>query len=729
MDNRNRQRLFQVFISIGLGLLLSFKGFAAAPAKAENASKPNIIIIMSDDVGYSDIGAFGGEIRTPEIDSLASNGRKFTQFYNTSRCCPTRASLLTGLYPHQTGIGHMIFDTPHPGYSRTLAPDAIMLAEVLQEAGYGTYLTGKWHLAPRGSDPEDIQYWPTRRGFDKFYGTIAGYGNYWNPRTLCRGETLITPENDPEYKPDTFYYTDAINDNAISFLKQHEEEKGDQPFFLYISHTAGHWPLHAPEEEIDAYDGVYDEGYEAIHQQRVNRLRELNLVPEVNNIAKPVGNWDSVENKDIEASLMETYAAMITRMDKGIGNVMDHLKKTGQFDNTIVFYFQDNGGCAVDWFRTDYEHRENYEPMEPNELQTRSIFSGPLQTRDGRPVRMGHDIKPGPENTYVGYKENWANVSNAPFQKYKRYVHEGGISSPLIVHWPERIAPDGSEPLIREPTHVIDIMPTCLEAAGVEVPDKRKGVKVQPVEGVSLMPVLTESGSLDRGEPIFFEHESNRAVRDGKWKLVALEGEPWSLYDMSKDRGETNNLAETYPNTVARLAAEWYSWAERSRVLPVGGWMDRVGETTLHLAQRDSLAPEESPLLKKSGFDLQVRVLKGPANGVLLAQGDNQNGFSLYLKNNILHLAMRRNGELEHLELDYLPEPPFTVIAGINRRGRAKLGIDDHRMLNFFSGGLQENPKEGLSVGFDSLSPVGEYNSEFPFEGKLGFVDVRGEID
>jgi arylsulfatase len=683
---------------------------------------------MSDDMGYSDSGAYGGEIRTPAIDRLASEGRQFTQFYNTARCCPTRASLLTGLYPHQAGIGHLIYKTPHPGYGDFLSPDSITIAEVLRDSGYGTYMSGKWHLAPRSYDPEkDVEHWPTRRGFDKFYGTIAGSGSFWDPSTLCRGETFITPENDPKYQPDSFYYTDAITDNALTFLEQHLQERGGDPFFLYLAYTSPHWPLHAPKEEIDRYDGVYDKGYAAIREQRVGRLRELGLLPEVGEVADPVGDWNAVKNKEVEAALMETYAAMITRMDQGIGRIVEFLDGSGQFENTLIFYLQDNGACAEDWFGMETNSERKFEPMGPDDRQT---SYRPRQTRDGRPVRRGHDVIPGPADTYSAYKENWANVSNTPFRKFKHYVHEGGISTPLIVHWPENIPSGSSGRLIREPAHLIDIMPTCLEAGGIRPPDMRKGMKIKPFEGVSLMPVLTGSAQLERDRLLFWEHESNRAIRDGKWKLVSLAGEPsWELYDMSQDRGEMNDLSETYPQILTGMAGDWYKWADRTQVLPVGGWMD-VGKnlTSLDLKTGDSLLPESSPMLVDRKLILTAKVLDGPVKGTILAQGTALNGYSLYVRNNRLVLAIRSGGVLETLEMDDVPDAPFIVRGSIAANGRSILGIDDRRVDAYLKRDLPARLGEGLSVGFDSGSPVGEYQSGYPFEGRLGYISVRGDL-
>lgn len=699
-----------------------------APGAGFAEGQPNIIIILSDDMGYSDIGAYGGEIRTPELDRLAREGRQFTQFYNSARCCPSRASLMTGLYPHQAGIGHLIYPTIHSGYGDRLSKDSITIAEVLQEAGYGTYMSGKWHLAPRSYDPVlDVAHWPTRRGFDAFYGTIAGSGSFWDPSTLCRNETFITPENDPVYQPETFYYTDAITDNALMFLQQNKAEDAERPFFLYLSYTAAHWPLHVPEEEMAAYEGRYDGGYEEVHAKRVERLRGLGLVPEVSGLAEPVGDWDAVVNKEVEASLMEAYAAMVTRMDTGIGQIMDYLEETGQSANTLVFYLQDNGACSEDWFGAETTRTAPYEPLGKDTLQT---SYRPVQTRDGRPVRMGPDVIPGPADTYTAYKENWANVSNAPFRKYKHYVHEGGISSPLVVHWPEGLGTArGQQRLVREPAHLIDIMATCLDAAGVAYPEARSGVALQPLAGVSLLPAMVEGGAPIEERLLFWEHEGNRAVRRGQWKLVALDSEPWELYDLGKDRGEMQDLSMIYPRVVAELAGEWYAWAQRSQVLPLGGWMDLDdGRVALDLQQGESLSPENSPLLKGEEVTVSLRVLGGPLEGVLLWQGTEQDGYALTIDRDRLSLTMRNGGVMTSMEMAGLPKAPFTIRASIAANGRARLSVDDRRIDGRLGKPFGVNPDGGLFIGHtgEALGKEGGQLLHDPFAGQLGFVTLRG---
>ncbi len=541
--------------------------FGGRLVQAES-TRPNIVLIMADDMGFSDIGCYGGEIQTPHLDQLAAGGVRLTQFYNTARCCPTRASLLTGLYPHQAGMGHMNYDGKKPGYEGDLRRDAATIAEVLRLAGYGTYMSGKWHVTRHNQADSSQHNWPRQRGFDRFYGTITGAGSFYDPATLARENTFITPENDEHYQPETYYYTDAITDNAISFVRDHLQADAANPFFLYVSYTAAHWPMHALPEDIAKYHGVYDSGYSAARTARLKRVRDMGLVDPAWSLSPQAGNWNAMPHKQWESRCMEVYAAMVDRMDRDIGQLVTFLREQDQLEDTLIFYLQDNGGCAEGVGRKSNAEKiadVEFEPLGRDGLQTKVI---PVQTRDGRPVRMGPEAQPGSEDTYIAYGRGWANVSNTPFREYKHWVHEGGISTPLIIHWPARIALSQRNELFREPAHLIDIMTTCLDAVGAEFPTEIDGATIQPPEGVSLLPAL-QGGSLNRSQPIYWEHEGNRAIRDGKWKLVAKgPSGAWQLHDMEADRTELQDLAADHPGEVDRLAGLWEDWARRARVLP-----------------------------------------------------------------------------------------------------------------------------------------------------------------
>jgi arylsulfatase len=536
--------------------------------------RPNIVVILSDDMGYSDLGCYGGEIRTPNLDALAADGLRFTQFYNTARCCPTRASLLTGLYPHQAGIGHMMDDRGSDGYRGNLNRRCLTIAEALRPAGYRNYATGKWHVT-RDNLPDSPQHnWPRQRGFDRFYGTIGGGGNFFDPSTLVRDDTMISAAADPHYRPATYYYTDAISDHAVGFLSDHARDHASQPFFLYVAYTAAHWPMHALPEDIAKYKGKYDAGYEPIRQARLENAARLGLIERGQGLSPTAGDWDQVDDRAWESAGMEVYAAMVDRMDQGIGKIVAELKRTGQLDSTLLFFMQDNGGCAEDMGRTPRQDHPNIErPGQPTlaAMPIDALFpsvSLPPQTRDGYPVRMGPKVFPGPGDTFVAYGRNWANVSNTPFREYKHWVHEGGISTPLIAHWPRGIAAQGE--LRRQPGHVIDIQATVLDATGTPHPSQRAEGAVQPLEGVSLVPAFENHGL--KREAIFWEHERNKAVRVDDWKLVSKGPQGnWELYDLAKDRIESNDLAGTYPERVEQMARLWRQWAERAQVLPFPG--------------------------------------------------------------------------------------------------------------------------------------------------------------
>ena len=379
------------------GLALLF--ISIVPIAASGAERPNIVLIMSDDMGYSDIGCYGGEIDTPNLDELAANGLRFTQFYNTGRCCPTRASLLTGLYQHQAGIGHMMRDRGLAGYRGDLNDHALTIAQVLKQAGYRNYMAGKWHVTPYRPNNirnPDRDNWPLQRGFDRFYGTIHGAGSFYDPNSLTRGNHYISPYADPKYKPEQYYYTDAISDHAVRYIADHEQIYKDKPFFMYVSYTAAHWPMHALNEDIEKYKGKYDVGYKAIRRARFKRMREMGLLETQWKLSDRVGDWENVEHEKWEARCMAVYAAMIDRMDQGIGDIVDQLKATGELKNTLVLYLQDNGGCAESLGRTpgrpnwvDRLGADEGPPTTDSGLQT---FMVPPVTRDGTKVKMGPDV-------------------------------------------------------------------------------------------------------------------------------------------------------------------------------------------------------------------------------------------------------------------------------------------------------------------------------------------------
>lgn len=553
--------------------LLLLSALTTLAAGTLSAKRPNIILIMSDDMGYSDLGCYGSEIQTPTLDSLAANGLRYTQFYNTSRCCPTRASLVTGLYAHQAGIGHMMTDRGGASFAGDLNNRCVTIAEVLKTAGYSTYMAGKWHLTPLLPTKENPSKhnWPLQRGFDKFFGTIHGAGSFFDPNSLTSGNEFIVPK-------DGFFYTDAISDTTVDYIQNHT---GENPYFIYVSYTAAHWPLHALPEDIEKYKGRYSGGWDELRKERYQRMIDMGLIDRRWKLSDryPSIPWEEAENKPFHERCMEVYAAQIDNMDQGIGRIVEALKEKDQFDNTLILFLQDNGGVAEAYglgrtYRAP-EGGEELKPMGENEFQRDMV---PAYTRDGLPVKVGFGIMPGPADTYIGYAQNWGNASNTPFRMFKHWSHEGGISSPLIAHWPKGIAAKGE--YRRHLTHLIDIMATCVDVAEASYPKRFKGTGIHPLEGVSLTPSF-HNKTLDR-DTLYWEHEGNRAIRVGKMKLVSrayrhpleldviphLSPGQWRLYDMEKDRSETNDLAPEYPGLVYRLAEQWTAWAERVGALP-----------------------------------------------------------------------------------------------------------------------------------------------------------------
>ncbi|MFT4068026.1 arylsulfatase [Paraburkholderia sp.] len=516
-------------------------------------SKPNIILILNDDMGYSDIGCYGGEIETPNLNRLARNGLRYSQFYNTARCSPSRASLLTGLHPHQTGIGVLTYDYGPEGYAGNLNKQCVTIPEVLKSNGYRTYMSGKWHVASSLDEPTDT--WPMQRGFDEFFGTIIGAGSFYDPNTLTRGNTNIEHEASEK---DEFFYTDAISDEAVSFIQKHVSEHPGKPFFQYIAYTAPHWPLHAHEEDIARYKGRFDAGWDALREARLKRLVDDGILRDIWRLSErdpTQPEWTEADHKAWRLRCMEVYAAQIDRMDQGIGRIIAALEQNGQLDNTVIIFLSDNGACAE-----DIPEGVTVDDLVNNLKIARS------HTRKGAEVRFGNnpDLMPGAEDTYQSYGTAWANLSNAPFRLYKHWIHEGGISTPFIVHWPNGIEAKGE--IRHSPGYLPDVMATVLDITRATYPEQHAGNNIAPLEGHSLRTSFVE----DAGErpSMFWEHEGNAAVRIGKWKLVKRYPNPWELYDMDADRTELNDLAGQYPDRVAAMASEYDAWAARCGVIP-----------------------------------------------------------------------------------------------------------------------------------------------------------------
>ena len=543
------------------------------------APRPNILIILADDLGWSDLGCYGGEIRTPNLDSLAAGGLRFTQFYNCTRCCPSRASLLTGLYPHQAGIGLMASDVAakfpgagdkgeaFPGYRGALNASCVTIAQVLKPAGYRTAAVGKWHVGDRE--------FPTQRGFDDFYGFVGGYAvDSWEPRMMTR-----LPGGRPQrnYKPGEFFATDAITDHALDFLG--DMKKSGAPWLLYVAYQAPHFPVQSKREDMTGYPEIYAQGWDKIRGQRLARQKQIGLLPESttltprSKIPHPTAStregsmtadgknpaWDSLpaERRADLAQRMAVYAGMVTGMDRNIGRILADLRASGQLDNTLVLFLSDNGACA-EWEPFGFEMLPTLNPVPGTGLN---------QGTQALPNKLhrGDDIaKMGQAGSFPSYGSGWANACNTPWRLYKHYGHEGGIGTPLIAHWPAGVKARGE--FRAQQGHLIDLMATCVDVAGAKYPAEIEGKKILPREGRSLVPAFANE-PIER-EFLAWEHEGNRAIREGKWKLVSIASAPWELYDMDADRVEMNDLATSQPDRVNAMSAKWETWAKRTNVLP-----------------------------------------------------------------------------------------------------------------------------------------------------------------
>lgn len=531
-------------------------------APAQDKGRPNIIVILADDLGFSDIGCYGSEINTPNLDRLAGKGIRFTQFYNASRCCPSRAALLTGQYNHNAGIGDMTHDQKLPGYRGYLTENTVTLAEVLKAGGYQTGMVGKWHVATTTEQkPKEnhllwlshqkkvpyfapLEQYPVNRGFDKFYGTIWGVVDFFDPFSLVNGDKAI------EKVDKDYYYTDALNDTAVNYIQAFTKAK--KPFFLYVAHTAPHWPLQALPEDIEKYKDVYKKGWDAIRDARLRKMVKNGLFPkgiELPERWKKDRAWAENPDKEWDAYAMAVKAAMIERMDAGIGRIIKTLEQTGQIDNTLILFLSDNGASS--------DNAQNYGPG----------FDRAGSIRTGEDVIFPKDKKtlPGPQNTFASTDDMWSNVSNTPFRYWKTRAFEGGICTPLIAYW-SGVTPKGTVNDV--PGHIIDFMPTFMEMSGASYPKTFKGNAISPYAGVSLVNVLKGEKPKAR-EYLFFEHLRSKAVRYGDWKLVCLnDNSPWELYNLRTDRTEIHNLAAKHPDLVKQLENAWKDWALKNHVLP-----------------------------------------------------------------------------------------------------------------------------------------------------------------
>lgn len=514
--------------------------------KASTKKRPNIIIILADDMGYSDLGCYGSETQTPNLDELGKTGIKLTQFYNASRCCPTRASLMTGLYQHQAGVGDMMNTRKEPAYEGYLNQNCVTIAEALKAGGYNTLMAGKWHI---GQAPG---HWPVNRGFDHYFGLIDGASSYFNPTMPYRpNQKLTIALDDKEFTPGpNWYSTNAYADYALKFIDGNKNT--GKPFFLYMAFTSPHWPIQALPEDIAKYKGKYMAGWDKLREARLARQKALGILPQDTRLSPRDSNlpdWNSLtpEEKDKWDTKMAVYAAMIDRMDQNIGRIRAKLKELHEDKNTVIMFLSDNGASS--------------ESIKGNGFT---------------PEVLAASNKPASDPTsFTSYEFLGANVSNTPFRLFKHWEYEGGTATPFIANFPGVIKPGK---IVNTPAHIIDLMATCLDYAGVAYPKTYKGNTIIPTEGISLAPLL-EGQKWAGHDALFFEHEGNRAVRQGEWKLVSQKPlNKWELYNIKTDRSELNDVSAQYPDKVAAMEALYNQWAARAGVIPFEKLEKRKGE-------------------------------------------------------------------------------------------------------------------------------------------------------
>ena len=666
---------------------------AGWPLASGAAERPNIILMMVDDMGFSDLGYHGSEIDTPNLDALARGGVRFSQFYNSGRCCPTRATLMTGLHPHQTGIGWMT-QPPNsdrgqnepPAYQGYLNRRCATLGEALRPVGYATLMAGKWHLGYN-----DQSRWPLQRGFDRFFGCISGATRFFHPEHP-RGMTLgnVDIEHPESTTDEAFYTTDAYTDYAMRFIREHRRDAGaDKPFFLYLAYTAPHWPLQAFEDDIAKYRGRYRAGWDELRRRRFQRQIELGLIAPSTKLSPRtpgIPDWESLdEKKRDEMDLkMAVYAAMIDRVDQNVGRLVRFLKETGQFENTLILFLSDNGGC-----------------------------------QEGGMLGRGefYDVERRNQQSANSYGEAWANASNTPFRLYKHFAHEGGTATPFFMHWPAKIEPRTD--WYTEPAQLIDLMPTILDVTGGSYPERLYGNELPTLDGVSLRPAFSGE-PLKRAEPIFVEHENHAFVRAGGWKLVGRDVSPrggvdasrWELYDMGLDRTETRDLAAANPSMVKELAGKWMAWSERVGVYPKGPGVPGR-------AKSEPKQPVNSPPVAGRSFRVSATVRHWKPNGVVISHGGVQFGYALYFKDGHPAVALRNQGRLVELIGD-VPVSGKVEIAAHVEADTLRLLVGGKVVAEGESSGLlKKQPGIGLYLGEDFKDPVGSYRVPNKFNGKL----------
>ena len=686
---------------------LSAVAVAAPGAVAAPAARPNVVVVLVDDMGWSDISCYGGEISTPNIDNLAASGLRFTQFYNTARCSPSRASLITGLYPHRAGMGYLddLVVKDSEGTTGRLSDRAVTIGEALQPAGYFTAMSGKWHMGQTHGTP------PWKRGFDRSLSSTHGAVYFPDQKEEKNNPLALNGENLPLNSPilgENWYSTYLFKDYGLRFVDEARAEK--KPFFLYLPFCAPHFPLMAPQEDIAKFKGKYLVGWDKLREERYQRQIKMGLIDPkwpLSPLPPDVPAWDTQSDAEKERfdGIMSVYAAMVSDMDKSVGMLVDGLKKRGVYDNTLILFMSDNGGNAE---------------------------SGPRGIADGDPLGGPHS------RVFEG--QDWATLSNTPFRRYKHFIHEGGISTPLIAHWPDGIPAARNGQLEKQPGHFVDIMPTVLAVTGAKYPKTYKGNEIYPMDGVSLIPDFAGKKQT-RPKPIFWAHEGNRGVRQDKWKLVAKYLDPWELYDLAADRTEQHDLVGQQPKLAAKMAAQWETWAKSSHVDEwTGPRRADSGDVTRksandagsHAVSFDlrpgaNLSRDQAPRIVERDVEISAQLGARHGDGVLVAQGGSQDGLALYVRDGKLAIALRSDGKLTTVTApDALPAGPLQVGASLSKTGALTVRVAGQIVAQGQAPKpLLMMPVDGLQVGRDEAGQVGNYTRDNAFKGDLQKVGIE----
>jgi len=699
---------------------------------------PNIVVIVLDDVGFSDIGAYGSEIRTPNLDALASGGLRYTNFRTCAMCSPTRAALMTGLNHHSAGVGWLAdLDAGYAGYRGDMTRNAATLAEVLRDVGWATMHVGKWHVNVAHTNGANGPYynWPTNRGFDRAYWFQGHSTDYFRPSELIDG---VTPVEPPE--TDDYYATEDLAERAISYVRTQKALDPDKPFYMQLCFPTAHSPLQARGRERDAYRGAYDAGWDAVRAARLERQRKLGVVPETTQLpplSPGADPWDKLTDteKQVFARYMEVYAAMITNMDTQVGRFLTSLEEIGERDNTMVVVFSDNGGSP-----------------EGTTIGTPNVFAAAF----GRPVPIDEAAKlipvMGEDPTFPHYPIGWSCVSNTPFRMYKQYTHLGGVADPLIIAWPKGIAARGE---IRDRfVHVIDLYPTILEAGGVTRPDTYRGRRLKPLEGASVLATFANPKARVRTEQ-YFELGGQRAYMDGDWRLVTrhergtpFEDDRWELYDQSKDTNEMNDLAAAHPDKVKELVAKWNAAAEKYGVYPLDdrNVVVKISQDRLRRGLRrkwvmhppmERISAHVSPSC--GGFDHEITAElvrpAGKGDGVIVACGSQPAGYVLHISGGKLVYEQSLYPWSERIESSVpVPDGEVTVryVQKMTARpfeGTGSLWIGGTKVGEHqFTQTVVGTSYDGFSLGADLGNRVSTmYKSPNAFQGRI--VRVTIDID